>query len=65
MIINELLISQFEKLIAFIKEEADEYQQQKDLKKVQINKFRMKQLSVVLSILKKYPKEITWKIWMN
>ncbi len=57
--INEILLSQFERLIAFIREEADEYQQQKDLKKLQINKFRIKQLSVVLAILKKYPKEIT------
>ncbi len=56
---NELLINQFERLIAFIREEADEFQKQKDLKKVQVNQFRIKQLSVVLSILKKYPKEIT------
>ena len=59
MIINELLISQFERLIAFVREETDELQQKKDLKKVQVNQFRMKQLNVVLSILKKYPKEIT------
>jgi DNA polymerase beta len=56
---NEIIITQFERLIAFIREEADVFQQEKDLKKVQINKFRIKQLSVVLSILKKYPKEIT------
>jgi DNA polymerase beta len=56
---NGIIITQFERLIAFIREEADVFQQEKDLKKVQINKFRMKQLSVVLSILKKYPKEIT------
>jgi DNA polymerase/3'-5' exonuclease PolX len=56
---NELLINQFERLIAFIREEADAFQQKKDLKKVQVNQFRIKQLGVVLSILKKYPKEIT------
>ncbi len=56
---NEQLITQFERLIAFIREEADEFQKQKDIKKVQVNQFRIKQLSVVLSILKKYPKEIT------
>ncbi len=56
---NELLINQFERLIAFIREEADEFQQKKELKKVQVNQFRIKQLGVVLSILKKYPKEIT------
>ena len=50
---NELLVSQFERLIAFIREEADEFQQQKDMKKVQVNKFRIKQLltlSINLSI---------------
>jgi DNA polymerase beta len=56
---NELLITQFERLIAFIREEADTFQQQKELKKVQVNQFRIKQLNVVLSILKKYPNEIT------
>lgn len=56
---NIILISQFESLIAFIKEESDMYKQQKELKKVQINQFRIKQFNVVLSILKKYPKEIT------
>ncbi len=56
---NELLINQFERLIAFIREEADAFQQKKEFKKVQVNQFRIKQLGVVLSILKKYPKEIT------
>jgi DNA polymerase/3'-5' exonuclease PolX len=56
---NTTLINQFERLIAFIREEADEFQQKKELKKVQVNQFRIKQLGVVLSILKKYPKEIT------
>ena len=55
---NTILITQFERLIAFIREEADEFQQKKELKKVQVNQFRIKQLAVVLSILKKYPKEI-------
>ena len=56
---NDILIEQFERLIAFIKEESDQFQQKKELKKVQVNQFRIKQLNVVLSILKKYPKEIT------
>jgi hypothetical protein len=55
---NKLLINEFSKLIAFIKEQTDEYQAKKDLKKVSQNNFRIKQLSVVLSILKKYPMEI-------
>ncbi len=56
---NTALITQFERLIAFIREEADEFQQKKELKKVQVNQFRIKQIGVVLSILKKYTKEIT------
>jgi DNA polymerase beta len=56
---NELLINQFERLVAFIREETDQFQQKKELKKVKVNQFRIKQLGVVLSILKKYPKEIT------
>jgi DNA polymerase/3'-5' exonuclease PolX len=56
---NDKLISEFDRLIAFIREEADKYQQHKDFKKVQVNQFRIKQLSVVLSILKKYPNQIT------
>jgi DNA polymerase beta len=56
---NNQIITQFERLIAFIREEADKFQQEKDFKKVQVNQFRIKQLSVVLSILKKYPNEIT------
>ncbi len=57
--INEVIISQFERLIAFIREEADEYKENKDFKKYQVNQFRIKQLTVVSSILKKYPNEIT------
>ena len=56
---NQQLIQQFERLIAFIKEESDEFQRNKDTKKVIVNQFRIKQLSVVLAILKKYPKELT------
>ena len=55
---NTVLITQFERLIAFIREETDEFQQKKELKKVQVNQFKIKNFSVVLSILKKYPKEI-------
>jgi DNA polymerase/3'-5' exonuclease PolX len=56
---NKLLIDEFSKLIAFIREETDGYQQNKELDKVKKNNFRMKNLSIVLSVLKKYPKEIT------
>jgi DNA polymerase/3'-5' exonuclease PolX len=56
---NKTLIDEFSRLIAFIREETDEYQAKKDLKKVTQNNFRIKQLSVVLAVLKKYPKDIT------
>ncbi len=56
---NKLLIDEFSKLIAFIREETDDYQQNKELDKVKKNNFRIKNLSIVLSVLKKYPKEIT------
>jgi DNA polymerase/3'-5' exonuclease PolX len=59
IIMNKLLIDEFSKLIAFIREETDGYQQNKELDKVKKNNFRMKNLSIVLSVLKKYPKEIT------
>lgn len=55
---NKLLIDEFSKLIAFIRDETDEFQKKKDIKKVTANNFRIKQLSIVLAILKKYPKEI-------
>ena len=47
---NITLINEFSRLISYISENNS---------KDQNNKFRIKQLSVVLSILKKYPKEIT------
>ncbi len=59
LIMNKLLIDEFSNLIAFIREETDEFQQNKDLDKVKKNNFRIKNLSIVLSVLKKYPKEIT------
>ncbi len=62
---NKILIDEFSKLIAFIREETDEYQKKKDIKKVTANNFRTKQLSVVLSILKKYPKEIKLDNYME
>jgi DNA polymerase beta len=56
---NKLLIDEFSKLIAFIREETDDLQQNKELDKVKKNNFRIKNLSIVLAVLKKYPNEIT------
>jgi DNA polymerase beta len=61
LIMNKLLIDEFSKLIAFIREESDVFQQNKELDKVKKNNFRIKNLSIVLSVLKKYPHEITLK----
>jgi len=56
---NSKIINEFERLIAFINEEMDKAQEEKDLKKVTANKFRIKQLKNVLYIIKKYPEKIT------
>ena len=55
---SNLLVSEFQRLIAFLKEETDKYRSSKDVKKVKQNTFRIRQLSNVLYILKKYPKKI-------
>ena len=47
---NSKIISEFERLIAFIQNENENNT---------ANKFRIKQLSNVLNILKKYPEKIT------
>lgn len=62
---NNIIISEFEKLISFISEEIDKYQTLKDLKKVTSNQFRLKQIKNVLSILKKYPNKITIDNYME
>jgi len=62
---NNIIISEFEKLISFINEEIDKYQTLKDLKKVTSNQFRVKQIKNVLSILKKYPNKITIDNYME
>ena len=59
--LNNNIIKEFERLIAFVKSEKDEYQKKKDTKNVTANNFRLKQLNNVLNILKKYPEKITLK----
>jgi len=53
---NENIISEFERLIAFIQNDNDNTT---DMKIKNTNIFRLKQLSRILSILKKYPHKIT------
>ena len=62
---NEKIITEFEKLIAFIKNESDEFKKAKEVKKITANNFRLRQLNNVLTILKKYPEKITTKNYME
>jgi DNA polymerase/3'-5' exonuclease PolX len=58
---NEKIISEFQKLISFINAETDELKKTDDVKKITANNFRIRQLKNVLSVLKKYPENITIK----
>ena len=59
--LNDNIIKEFERLISFIKNQKDEFQKQKDIKNVTANSFRLRQLTLVVSILKKYSEKITLK----
>lgn len=56
---NSKIIDEFERLIAFIRNETDKYITEKDTKAANRNNFRIRQLSKVLGILKKYPTKLT------
>lgn len=57
--INNIIITEFKRLIAYLKEESDNFKKLGDKKKLNQNQFRVRQLSRVLSILKNYPDKIT------
>ena len=59
--INSQIISEFEKLIAFYKNEFDKMKKSEDVKNLTANTFRIRQLRNVVSILSKYPEKITLK----
>ena len=59
--LNENIIKEFQKLIAFKKSEKEEFIKIKDTKNITAYNFRLKQLNSVLIILKKYPDKITLK----
>jgi DNA polymerase/3'-5' exonuclease PolX len=61
IIMNNKIIDEFERLIAFIKEESDEFRLKKDTKSLNKNNFRLRIFTKVLGILKKYPEKITKK----
>ena len=62
---NSKIINEFERLIAFINDQLDKAQSDKDLKKVTANQFRIRQLKNVLYIIKKYPEKITLSNYQN
>jgi len=57
---NILIITQFEKLIKFIKNKLDNYNKNDHSKEITADTFRLKQLTNVLKILKNIPFEITF-----
>lgn len=56
---NKTIISEFERYIEFIQNEQETLKKEQKLKDFNQNKFRLSQLARVLSILKKYPHQIT------
>lgn len=58
---NKKLINEFERLVAFIKEEQDKAIAKKDSKTAQKHSFRLKFIKSSLAVLKKYPDKITIK----
>jgi len=65
IIMNEKIISEFQKLISFINAETDELKKTDDVKKITANNFRIRQLKNILSVLKKYPENITIKNYLE
>jgi len=63
--INQKIISEFDRLVSFINAETDELKKSGDVKKITANNFRLRQLKNVLSILKKYPEQITIKNYLD
>ena len=57
--INDNIITEFKRLISYLKEESDNFKKLGDKKKLNQNQFRVRQLGRVLSILKNYPDKIT------
>jgi len=56
---NEKIVSEFQKLLSFLKDEKDELISQKNIAQVNKYNFKIKRLTSVYYILKKYPEEIT------
>jgi DNA polymerase/3'-5' exonuclease PolX len=56
---NEIIVNEFQRLIAFLKDKLDTFKKDNDKKNINAYTFKIRQLSNVLGILKKYPNKIT------
>ena len=63
--LNENIIKEFQRLIAFKKSEREEFVKKKDTKNITAYNFRLKQLNSVLIIFKNYPDKITLKNYLE
>ena len=63
--LNENIIKEFQRLIAFKKSEKEEFIKIKDTKNITAYNFRLKQLNSVLIIFKNYPDKITLKNYLE
>jgi len=59
--INQIIIDEFKRLIAYLRDETDKYIKNKNRKMVRRNTFRLRQNKNILVILKNYPNKITLK----
>ena len=62
---NDNIISEFQKLIFFLKDKLDTFKKLDDKKNANTYNFKIRQLSNVLGILKKYPENITIENYMK
>ena len=62
---NTHIIDEFKKLLIFIKIETDNFIKNNETKKVTANTFRIKQIQNIINILKKYPKKISLKNYLE
>lgn len=59
--LNKKLVDEFERLIAFIKQQQDKAYAEKDVKEANKQSFRLRTLRLALSVIKKYHEKITLK----
>lgn len=56
---NDVIVNEFKRLIAYLKDKLDTFKKNDDKKNINAYTFKIRQLSNVLGILKKYPNKIT------